>query len=248
MILVTDFGHDPDDAIALSYLIENDVIPECIVLTPGHDNQIKCLNGFLKLYDLSVRIIKAVLSDSTSYNPGKHKLFFNNKDVTTETLLDIEKLIFKKGLVIGPPKNAYNRIWCDEIYIQGGYSPNSIKPLEKFINIRAAHSFNPGGAPEDFKWLLTQTNNSRFLVGKNVCHGYTMKDIGWKPTEPTVNKFFNLLSPNKKAHDVLAAKMFMDNSHGIWERAMPIKTPQGYTTLPTEKNIFSLIGLTEDVD
>lgn len=243
MILITDFGHDPDDAIALSYLIEHGVIPEYIVLTPGHYDQTKCLNGFLCLYNLDIPIIRAMSCEFNNYNSGKHKLFFKDEEIETDLLSCVDKLLFKKGLVIGPPKNVSNRIWCDEIYIQGGYSPNSIKPLEKFIGIKSAPSFNPGGAHSDFEWLLKQTNNGRYLVGKNVCHGYTMKDIGWKPTESTVKKFFNLLSPDKKAHDVLASKLFIDKNFGIWEQAEPLRVKNEYTTIPTSKQIFTLIGI-----
>lgn len=244
-MLITDFGHDPDDAIALSYLIEHRVVPEVIIVTPGFDHQVKCLNGFLKLYNLNSQIaIFTAMVKSDDHNCGPHSLFYDSTNYkNVYSLLDKKNLSFKNGLCLGPPKNCKERVYCEEIVIQGGYSPNSIKPLEKFAGMTSCQSFNPNGAPKDFEWLLEQTVGNRYVVGKNVCHGYTLSDVGWRPQERLVSKFYGQLNPHKKMHDVLAAKIYMNKDIGFWEQAKPLRVNGQYTTIQTTEKIFSLIGL-----
>ena len=75
----TDFGHDPDDAIALAYLIEHEYIPSIIGLTPGHLQQNMALSGFLNGYRLWHLPIQYYCSELVMWNntfyTGKHKIF-----------------------------------------------------------------------------------------------------------------------------------------------------------------------------
>lgn len=75
MILVTDIGHDPDDAIALSYLIEHGRSPTVIVLTPGFPDQVEIAAGICNLYGITPDLVTAEERKNGNYNPGKHKSF-----------------------------------------------------------------------------------------------------------------------------------------------------------------------------
>ena len=247
-LLHTDFGHDPDDAIALAYLIEHGYVPNRISISPGAAEQKQALTGFLDLYrethwlsgdvDLCCNII-----DPKDVNVGKHRLFFNGARRVFFPLP--EPLCADKALIIGPAK-GYENLECEELFFQGGYSPNSIKPLEKFAGKQAVQSFNPNGTGKDFMKIVNSTKIDRkYFVGKNVCHGFTKHDLQqlWEPTNLVVLKFWNQLQECKAMHDVLAAMMFINKDLGIWEQAKPVKTKEGYTTEPTSQEIYTLIGV-----
>jgi hypothetical protein len=250
MFLVhTDFGHDPDDAIALAYLIEHRLIPNIIGITPGHFQQEVAMTGFLNCYDETSYFadIKLYKSNIVEYNPsfniGKHYIFNSGRKYLFFPPYDMK---VDKALIIGPAKNIGNRLECEELYFQGGYSPNSIKPLEKFRGLDAVQSFNPNGAIADFLLLRDSTKIKRkYYIGKNVCHGFTKRDLVkiWQPKNPTICKFFDELKDDKAMHDVLAAILFMNKDLGIWSQEKPVRIAGKYTTEPTNEEIYSLIGL-----
>ena len=128
---------------------------------------------------------------------------------------------------------------------QGGYSPNSIKPLEKFQGINAVQSFNPSGAKNSFNMLLTSNDiDNKFYVGKNVCHGFTKHELSqvWNPEHPNMLEFWNRLADKKAMHDVLAAMCFLKPEDFTWERAKPTWIKNKMTTTQTTEQIWSLIG------
>jgi hypothetical protein len=167
--------------------------------------------------------------------------------IISETIENV--MYVDKALIIGPAKNIGDILRCEELYFQGGYSPNSIVPLPKFDGMNNVPSFNPNGAPKYFEALLTTNDiRQRYYIGKNVCHGFTKGDLRkmWEPKNKLVLKFWNELSESKAMHDVLAAMMFINKDMGIWERAKPIKTKNGYTTEPTTEEIYTLIGVNNE--
>lgn len=251
MLVHTDFGHDPDDAIAIAYLIENGYEPDIIGLTPGHIQQQEALSGFLNSYKLNVDVyLSEIPKFNEKFNVGKHKIFFDDTIVIYDMAEDYEvfRLDWKpsRALIIGPAKNIGNRIHCDELYFQGGYCPKSIKPLEKFKNVDSVQSFNPCGAKTDFNQILESKKiNTKYYIGKNVCHGFKKSDLErfWKPKNKKVRQFFDLLEPEKAMHDVLAAILFVDNSKGIWIQEKPFWKGNKLSTVETNEKIYSLIGI-----
>lgn len=243
MILVTDIGHDPDDVIALSYLIENNIIPTDILVYPGYSLQLNLTYSILKLYGVDSRIASTTNKKSEKYNPGKHTsllLFSYNQTYK------ISEYNTDKVLIIGPAKNLGNKIKCEELFFQGGYSPNSILPLEKFKGIKQVQSFNPCSAKEDFLALRDSSSiNNRYYIGKNVCHGYTRENLSkvWSPSNEKIKEFYINLNLNKAMHDVLAAQCFINKNIGIWSQESPKFILNQMTTEYTNKNIWSLIGL-----
>lgn len=248
-MIVTDFGHDPDDVIAIAYLIEHGYDIQCIVLSPGFQDQVHALYGFLDSYGIDTTICRC--SNKTgNYDPGKHKLLMKECPYAHKTtLVDDPKLIYfsqEKTLIIGPAKNLGFKIKGKELFFQGGYSPNSISPLEKFKDVEAVQSFNPSGAKTDFNALRDSLAiDTKRYVGKNVCHGYTKADLEkeWVPSNRLVKRFWDLLKPTKAMHDVLAAKMFLDHSQGVWEQAKPEWVGRKLTTTPTCDEIYTLVGV-----
>lgn len=246
----TDFGHDPDDAIALAYLIEHGKIPDAIGVTPGHLQQLESLEGFLESYKLNTPIFRSREPEwNNNFTTGKHKIFNQNTLPVATTYNEIDKVQVKEALIIGPPKNLGPVLQCDSLYFQGGYSPNSIKPLDKFKGLQAVPSFNPGGSKNDFNQILDNQNiYAKRFIGKNVCHGFTKADLidkfNWEPKNKVVKKFWDKLEPTKAMHDVLAAIMLMRSDLGVWNQEKPCWYDSNkLTTVPTEENIYTLIGL-----
>lgn len=245
MLILTDLGHDPDDLIAISLLIEKNVNIDSIVLTPGFPLQVEILTGLLKSYDLDIEILCCESKENNNYHPGKHSIFAG--DSSLYHIID-DQLFCQEDrvLIIGPPKNMGDKIGCDRLYFQGGYSPNSICPLDKFKGEVAVQSFNTSGAKADFNLILdSQTIKEKHFIGKNVCHGYSKSDLMryWQPKNKMVKKFFDLLEPTKNMHDVLAAQLLMNDDIGIWEQAKPTWVGNKLTTTPTKELVFSLIGI-----
>lgn len=248
-ILMTDLGHDPDDAIALSYLIEHGWIPDHIILSPGFPLQVEIAVGICDAYGVQPKFgffTSKSLTNNENYNPAKHKVFIGKTQKTTCLLDDkVTSIIGHEALIIGPAKNIGGKLKCSKMVFQGGYSPNSIKPLEKFKNIKAMQSFNPSGAKNDFNMLLTSKEiDVKMYVGKNVCHGYTKSDLKqiWEPSQQKAKSFWDTLDDTKAMHDVLAARCMLEHSAFEWEQAKPVWFKNKMSTCQTEDTIFTLIG------
>jgi len=240
----TDFGHDSDDAIALAYLIEHGYIPHTIGITPGFFQQNLALCGLLQSYDVTIQqyYTSEVGKVSDTFNHGKHKMF----DAKEILYPHCTNWIFDKVLIIGPAKNIGHKVKCEELFFQGGYSPNSVASLAKFEGVQAVQSFNPSGAKTDFNKLLESPDiKHKYYIGKNVCHGFTKHHLQkmWKPKNELVKKFWNQLTEYKAMHDVLAAMIFIDKDFGIWEQAKPTWVGNKMTTTTTTEEIYSLIGI-----
>jgi hypothetical protein len=254
-LLHTDLGHDPDDAIAIAFLCESGYIPDELVLHPGYKKQITISNRIYGQYTFlgspPTTCTKPNCEES-KYNPGKHSVFLE-RDIFLYAQFPIPtKFIVDKALVIGPPLGLGD-IECDQLFMQGGYSPNSIEPLEKFKNIDSVPSYNPNGAKKDFNKIIeSKTIKEKYFIGKNVCHGFTKEKLKklWQPiktnlfdTESLINIFWDKLEDSKAMHDVLAAALFINKEFGIWEQAKPVWVNGKLTTEPTNEKIYSLIGL-----
>lgn len=242
MLVHTDFGHDPDDVIALAYLIERGVYPSVVGITPGHDDQIRAVCGFLKEYD-HYPLLYTTSPPKKEYVAGKHSMFFgpSHEFHIWDSPLNRH---YTNAIVIGPAKGL-SELSCDNLFFQGGYSPNSVKPLEKFKGRNSLPSFNPNGARGDFKAIcLSQTVKVKRFIGKNVCHGFTKEDLikHWSPQNKKVKQFFDLLPLDKVMHDVLVSMIFVNPEIAIWEQARPTWNKCEYSTEPTTEEIYSLIG------
>ncbi len=241
--LHTDIGHDPDDAIALAYLLERGYNPQYISITPGFPEQSAIVRTILLEYGIEPYPTLFKCSSTTKvYEPGKHKVLIGS----SEYMEQICKLPSTDTIVLGPPKNLRNRIKTKRLWFQGGYSPNSIKPLDKFLGHTSVQSFNPSGARDDFKELLSSDEiEEKRYIGKNVCHGFTKKDMMdiWQPQSKIMQIFLNKLESSKAMHDVLACMIFAGDVTPIWEQAKPHFDDLKMTTIPTDEKIYSLIGI-----
>lgn len=246
---MTDLGHDPDDAIALSYLIEHNTIPSTIILSPGFPEQVQIAKGILDTYEIDgiTLIIAQDKQNSKNYHPGKHKsLMVKNKPLVTSLTHEPISFTENEVLIIGPAKNLGGKLTANTMFFQGGYSPNSTKPLEKFKGVDAVQSFNPCGSKNNFNMLLESDDiKEKYYIGKNVCHGYTKANLQeqWEPENQTMKRFWDNLKEEKAMHDVLAAQCMLDKSSFVWEQARPVWIRNKMTTVYTEERIWSLIGI-----
>jgi len=172
-----------------------------------------------------------------------------SKDIRRYDSLNHPKLLGfqdNEASIIGPPKGIGGKLKCGQMVFQGGYSPNSIHPLEKFKNEQWVQSFNPSGAKKDFNLLLESKDIFlKMYVGKNVCHGFTKEILKkeWEPNNKIIKEFWDKLKDNKAMHDVLAAKCLIEPTKYIWERKAPIWNKNKMSTTSTDELIFSLIGI-----
>lgn len=244
---MTDLGHDPDDAIAIAYLIEHGLTPDVIILSPGFPAQVEIAHGLCDAYDWYPTLCTAQDKQGDgNYHPGKHKLFMGeDRNSMPLTHPALNKFIDEYALIIGPAKNLGGKLKCGTMVFQGGYSPNSIEPLEKFKGVHAVQSFNPCGSKNNFNMLLESDEIvHKMYVGKNVCHGFTKADLAevWEPDNPLVKKFWDELSDTKAMHDVLAAQCLLNPYAFKWEQAKPTWYGNKLSTVPTDELIWSLIG------
>lgn len=250
--LHTDIGHDPDDVIALCYLIEHGHLPTSISITPGHVEQVHIVHGLYADYQLRMPKLYVSKKDmgEKKYVYGPHKELTLCLTLMRIKTFPLEEsyITCDQALVIGPAVNLGKRLETDIMFFQGGYSPNSINPLEKFLGRTNVMSYNPNGAKKDFELLRdSEFIKEKYYIGKNVCHGYLKKQLDWEPTPAVPKAFFRNLSGDKAMHDVLAAKCFIDKTKGIYERAEPYFDKGGMmTTRATDKGVWSLIGVKDD--
>lgn len=246
-LLHTDIGHDPDDIIALSYLISRgDYVPSIVFINPGFTQQALIVDSIYKQFGLNRPTIYASHKPLKQYQGSKalNEILSLGSDSSIE-LSPCNAIECATALVIGPPKGLW--IKCNKMVFQGGYSANSINPLEKFIGKKSVPSFNPNGARIDFLLLRDKAEiNIRYYVGKNVCHGYKKSDVDPKMSysfPSAIKRYYDSLSKEKAMHDLLAAKMMIYPENGIWEQAEPYFGTGGMYTKPTDRKIYTLIGL-----
>jgi len=247
LLLHTDIGHDPDDIIALSYLISRgDYVPSIVFINPGFSEQALIVDSIYRQFGLNRPIMYRSHIPIKEYQRSKalNEIIALGKDDSIE-LYPYKPIECSTALVIGPPKCL--DVKCNRMIFQGGYSPNSISPLEKFAGQMSVPSFNPNGARQDFLRLRDcEAIQKRYYVGKNVCHGYKKSAVPTKVTNgfpPAIKKYYEGLSPDKAMHDLLAAMMMIYPDKGVWGREMPVFVEGGMSTVPTDREIYTLIGL-----
>ena len=240
--LHTDIGHDPDDAVALAYLLERGYNPDYISITPGYPEQSAIVRTILLAYERQPYPTLFKVSEPTkTYEPGKHKMLIGS----SEHMEPMVNLPSTDLIVLGPAKGLGNKVESERLWFQGGYSPNSTKPLEKFSGRASVQSFNPSGAREDFKKIVASDIKKKHFIGKNVCHGFTKKDMIeiWQPKSRIMQIFLSKLDDSKAMHDVLACMIFTGDISPVWEQAKPEFRGLELTTVPTGEACYSLIGI-----
>jgi hypothetical protein len=240
--LHTDIGHDPDDAVALAYLLEKGYNPDYISITPGYHEQSAIVRTILLAYGRQPYPTLFKVSEPTKlYESGKHKVLIGS----SEHMEPMANLSSTDLIVLGPPKGLGNKAKSERLWFQGGYSPNSIKPLDKFSGRTSVQSFNPSGAREDFKKIVASDIKKKHFIGKNVCHGFTKQDMirVWRPKSRIMQMFLDKLDDDKAMHDVLACMIFTGDIEPVWEQAKPQFCGLELTTVPTDEDCYTLIGI-----
>jgi hypothetical protein len=242
MHLHTDIGHDPDDIIALSYLIGRGLeILQTVSVSPGYIEQVRIVDAIFKIYG-SIRPQIFVSEIPKKEFTGSNKLNEIISLSTNDSFELIPEVVeCDRALVIGPAKNL--NLECREMFFQGGYSPNSVLPLEKFVGQTCIPSFNPNGARKEFIALRDSDKiGIKYYVGKNVCHGFKKGSLKLRLPKP-IQSYYDHLSQDKKMHDVLAAMLFVNKTKGIWSQEYPEFVGNRMTTFPDKnREIYTLIG------
>lgn len=236
LYIETDIGHDPDDVIALRYLMLKGVDIKGIIIMPGYAYQYamarKVCPG-VPLYGSERRDNK----ESHCFSKLYKRMIADNKngcyDIHTKDLKDNTGADL---LVIGPPKNAefYTKgVSINRTVFQGGFIPYSVhRPkitLDKFESLEYNQSFNPGGCREGVELIKAATSQIEW-VPKNVCHTVCLKNT--KFHDEFLNDYIKGFSPDKKIHDAVAAILYINSKLGTWKIGFMEQHNGGWTFQP----------------
>lgn len=199
IILETDLCGDPDDFFAFCYLANAGVKVKGIVVTPGHEPQVKMMRMICHQLGWNVPIGGSFLEFKEKYwdytgfwkNIGdKYNANRYNGEYDCEGYKVIEKCYQEDPditfLVIGPPKNTGEflkrnpNVKIKRLMMQGGFigydshsDPNVVR-LPKFDGKFTAKSFNASNDPESMQEILNANIDDLTFVSKNVCHTVVM--------------------------------------------------------------------------
>ena len=233
-IIETDIGSDPDDFMAILWLIARNKTIETVFVTPGYHYQVAILNFIREQCDVNFNIcVPSSVQNKQLNQIGPHQKFLQKYNAKLECSPDKEpksninncftssKFVTppQQILSIGPMTNLmeHKGLICPTYFtIQGGFVPYSIyRPtvtIEKFDGLYYCSSFNFGGDIEAFDFI---SNNYKYCtyVSKNICHTFTsvLSDFNSNPSTKAGRLLYEFASlyykdgKSKKMHDVLAA-------------------------------------------
>lgn len=257
VIIETDLGHDPDDFLAICWLVGAEIDVQAIVITPGDLDQIATARLICKELGLSIPI-GAANPDSKKFSSGSiHHEMLDHYGLSRESKPDdygykvIESIWHKDShlFVIGPLSNVGKYLKHGgkpfvTATMQGGFVPYSLyRPefiLEKFEGREWMPTFNLNGdrkgAQNFFQALMP-----RQMVGKNVCHTIELtKELFFGfgiPKNRAQELYLEACSrylkyhDSKKLHDPTAAVCMLHPEIGLWMDGNTVKRESGWTTV-----------------
>lgn len=248
LFIETDLGRDPDDMIAILWLLaQSNINIDTIFITPGDVDQIAVAEFIRKECSHNFRIntpkINREKRIGKSSSGGAHyKLLKKYGAPLTGTAdADIQNIPYAVSILsIGPMTNLYthlssineqNNCHFLNTVIQGGFTPYRYgKPsviLDKFTGLEYCPSFNFSGDIKAFDWAADFFHYATY-VSKNICH--TLKsvqtDFNDKPNTRAGELMYEFISiyfekhKEKALHDVLPA-MIVNEEFGDFVDGYP---------------------------
>jgi len=239
IVLETDIGRDPDDLIALLYLIHKGLAPNVVCITPGDTDQI-AIADFVRTYfglNFHIKIPKGNrekrIGKSSSGGTHYKLLKMYGADLSCQDDGEITINDMCRVLSIGPMTNLRELFGGKEhlmadVVIQGGFCPYSIATpsikLEKFVGKESMPTFNFNGDHSAADWMFNTTAFKRY-VGKNVCHAFefTKEDLWLYDLQSRAGfllldflQLYFAKHASKKMHDLLAAMIFRNPTHAMY--------------------------------
>jgi hypothetical protein len=229
MIIETDIGNDPDDALALTYLIYNNVEISAILIQPGFIGQCCIVKEIFRNLNKTTPLIfqDSVMDDSKFVLSNFHKAIVKNTNyaydgVSKDYLKDnrSDEDIF----IIGPPKGLVDDILDNDgnysknkMLMEGGYI--SYEDVEEygitlehksndFIGHKMYQSYNSCGISKNFDGFINSfTPENVHFITKSLNH--TMTYNGQKSQFKYLQYLFDNIKSGKKMHDLVAAYSYL---------------------------------------
>ena len=224
MLIETDIGHDPDDALALTYLIYNNIPIEAILIFPGFIGQCCIVK---EIYNHLNKTPPPILSDTTP-NENKFVLSKFHKNIVKNTNYEYDgkSVDYLKNnkingdiFIIGPPKGLVNNIiennnyFTNKVFYQGGYI--SYEDIENygvcihykkhdFIGVKMVQSYNVSAISKHFnRFTQSCAPNNLHWITKSLNH--TVMYEGQPSKYPYLEFLLSKIDKGKKLHDIVAA-------------------------------------------
>lgn len=259
LIIETDLGHDPDDLLAICYLVSAGVKIRLITIVPGDPDQIAIAQLLRDRLGLDCPIGASKLDrDKLSSGSIHHDLLYRY-DRPLQAKPDgqghvlVEQTLAKypdcEFLAIGPVTSIGTFLGEHKhktrATMQGGFLPYRLNPhahlamwLPKFIDQEWVPTFNLNGDRKAALKFITADLDRQF-VGKHVCHLVIFnqnKLVNFVPKDVASELFVEALQlylrrhDEKKLHDPTAAVCHLHPEIATWIRGKVVKREGGWTT------------------
>lgn len=273
IVVETDLGRDPDDFLAITWLLAVGYNIKAIVITPGHKDQIAVAKFICHRLGLDIPIGASNPDKTKSSSGGSHYKILEKykypkieepdglgREILNNVYTDDLELI-----TIGPPTNTSDFLIANDktfsrMTMQGGFLPYSLNPfpleaeniLEKFVGKNSVPTFNFNGDAISTLTILERNCKERRIVGKNVCHTVvcTKTQINnFKPHNEPSKLFLEFLEihlnkkEGKAMHDPIAIACHHDPSIGKWVKGKPTQYKREWGTELDEDGDYILADL-----
>lgn len=193
LIVETDIGRDPDDAMALMWLLGSEQWDiRCVCITPGDVDQIAMCRAIFAKCNIEIPVaipkknwgqrIDKLSSGGVHYRwLNHHKMSLHSKaDGIAEDIINQYYTEDTTFYTIGPLTNIKEWFYStgelfvrNPTFVQGGFCPYSrYEPkvkLDKFEGQEYVPTFNFNGDRPGAQMMARQFINAKY-IGKNVCH------------------------------------------------------------------------------
>ena len=249
IIIDTDLGRDPDDFLAITWLLAVGYNIKAIVISPGHEDQVAVAKFILNRLGLTIPVGVSKPDKTKSSSGGSHYKILERykfaKEAKEDGLgWDIINSVYHENMeliTIGPPTNTGGFLFGNDkifkkITMQGGFLPYSLYSpqniLDKFVGKNTIRTFNFGGDTRSTNIILERNCHERRIVGKNVCHTVVCdkeKLKNFKPHNDAAKLFVEFLTlhldkkEGKAMHDPIACACHHEPNIGCWLKGNPVQ-------------------------
>lgn len=254
LIVETDIGRDPDDFMAICWLVSAGVRLRAILISPGDKDQVAVAKFLLHEVGCTAPVGASRFDRGKPSTTTFHRELLNQHGWPLRMSPDgLGVDIIRDALRAAPATPCFACGPMDSIgaflksggriqsmTIQGGFvSYDTYAPavrVAKFEGQKEVPSFNLNGNSSAAHAVFSARGIIRRIVGKNVCHSIFYdraaheRIMGVSPTNPAMRLFREAMAlylarhDGKKFHDPVAAVCHVHPGIGVWIRGRPYNT------------------------